>query len=1335
MADGQQLELYMPTNATVYARIQSAGVHSVNLVDGLLEHLEEGALIVDSNLTVLAANAKIGDFLQASPTRLVGASLCDALWCGSPDAVDAIGPCIKNAVIRSQSITLEKVTFQPRDREALPAINLLVSPLANQGPLKTALLKILDVDPERPLAELQRRLNTALSIGHAGIWEWAPASGYYREFGFGQTNLGYEGQDEIADTHALIQRIHPDDRSAFVESLDTLIVGKVSRFENRFRHRHRDGRYLWLLCHGEVLERDHSGVPILVSGYYVDVTELAEISARLKEKEFNLELALESARQGVWDWNIIHDELSGSKSWYELFGYTPETARKIGITEIYHPDDVENTRRRLAATLKGDIDFYESEQRVRRADGEYVNCLIRGCVVARDRDGRALRMVGTHSDISALTEARNALDQRNQQLNLALQNSKQGIWEWDPTTDEFSEFGYLRYEDEAGVDVPIVSGAQLRELTHPDDIDKNNKHLSGYLRGDIPEYSIEHRIRNTDGTYRTMLVRGKVIDRDEHGVVTRVVGTLTDISDIKAQHQRLELALENGGQGMWEWQPIPDIIEFSDSWYALYGYQKNDINNVRDDISKLIHPDDLDRARQSMLDLLKGPDYDYTVEYRFRSKNGQYIWVMERGSVLERDELGRATLVVGTHVDISTQKIAEHEIAESQRFLKLVIDSVPDRVYWKDTRGCYLGVNRQFEIEAGLKDDSEVIGKTDADMPWAEHAQQYQDEDREIIRTGEAQFEIDHGFVDAQGNRHLVETSKIPMLHESGVTIGVLGISAEVTKRRQHEKQMKMLAECITSGSSGRLLDAIARGAVEISGISSALVARLDAVGRIATVVSCYPPNEDINGFAYDVNDTPCANTVSCDVCIYPDNVQSEFPKDRTLVDMGIVSYAGKRLLDIHGNAIGILALLDNKPMKYPDYAMSILDVLSATAASELEREQRENALRDSEKRYRTIYDNVPAIICTVDDQHEIIDVNNAWIAATGYTFEQTVGSHLSDYFTDESRALYLALPSNNTQTQRVADIKLDFRCKDQRIIKLSFNATRTISAKGTPVTVTVLEDVTAKISYEQELRLAATAFETHEALVIRDAEKHILRVNNAFKNITGYCDADVVGRISVDSDNTESSDDDQAQIWQSVDLCGMWEGERVNHRTDGTKYATWRTITAVQDDAGEISHYVENFSDITELKLALAEAEKLAYYDPLTDLPNRRFLVEKLEANIKSLKQSNTTGALLFVDLDQFKTINDSLGHAVGDALLIQVAKRLRNLMRQEDTIGRLGGDEFVIVLFELARDRDKAREQAGLVAKKIHAELGKTYELDNHAFKVTPTIGVTLFPEDGKT
>ncbi|HEX2010757.1 MAG TPA: EAL domain-containing protein [Roseateles sp.] len=271
--------------------------------------------------------------------------------------------------------------------------------------------------------------------------------------------------------------------------------------------------------------------------------------------------------------------------------------------------------------------------------------------------------------------------------------------------------------------------------------------------------------------------------------------------------------------------------------------------------------------------------------------------------------------------------------------------------------------------------------------------------------------------------------------------------------------------------------------------------------------------------------------------------------------------------------------------------------------------------------------------------------------------------------------------------------------------------------------------NVTARKQSELELRLAATAFEAQEGMFITDTGRRILRVNKAFSSITGYTAAEAVGHTPALLSSGHHGPDYIDEVAALVTRQGHWQGEIMSRRKNGEIYPQWLTLSAVRDGDGAISHCVGLFSDITARKAAEAEIERLAFYDPLTGLPNRRLLLDRLQRALAAAQRGGRHGALLLIDLDNFKTLNDTQGHDLGDRLLKQVAERLSPCVRKSDTVARLGGDEFVIVLDELSEDGHSAAVEAEAVGSKLLKLLTEPYELSGVEHHSTASIGIALF------
>jgi len=396
-------------------------------------------------------------------------------------------------------------------------------------------------------------------------------------------------------------------------------------------------------------------------------------------------------------------------------------------------------------------------------------------------------------------------------------------------------------------------------------------------------------------------------------------------------------------------------------------------------------------------------------------------------------------------------------------------------------------------------------------------------------------------------------------------------------------------------------------------------------------------------------------------------------------------------------------------------------------------RKQEEAALHASESRFRRMANSSPIMIWITDAKGIPGFVNQSWIDFTGVDQAQAMTSDgwLGTVHPDDRQTAFIAYYQNIESREFITT---EYR------LRRADGEWRHVLDRGTPLFdddgafsgyIGSAIDITERKQAEVKLRIAAIAFESQEAMVITDADTVILQINQAFTKITGHTALEVVGRKM---NIFKSGRHDAAfydAMWDCINRTGEWQGEIWDRRKNGEIYPKWLTITAVKDDHGAVINYVGTHTDITERKLAEDEIRKLAFYDPLTRLPNRRLLTERLKQAQAASNRSKQIGALLFIDLDDFKTLNDTLGHDRGDLLLQQVAERLSACTRESDTIARQGGDEFVMILEDLGEDIDEAASSAEAAGRKILAILNEPYQLAGKDHHTTPSIGITLFQD----
>jgi diguanylate cyclase (GGDEF)-like protein/PAS domain S-box-containing protein len=373
------------------------------------------------------------------------------------------------------------------------------------------------------------------------------------------------------------------------------------------------------------------------------------------------------------------------------------------------------------------------------------------------------------------------------------------------------------------------------------------------------------------------------------------------------------------------------------------------------------------------------------------------------------------------------------------------------------------------------------------------------------------------------------------------------------------------------------------------------------------------------------------------------------------------------------------------------------------------DRKQAESALRASHETLLGILGTTLDGYWCTDGQGRLLDVNPAYCRQSGYTREELLRMRIPDLEAAENPAETAAHLRH--LMQHGCDLfESKHRRKDGSVWDVEISATYRSGLAGGQLFVFV-RDITERKRADAEVRIAAATFESQDGIIVTDANSVILRVNRAFSQITGYTAEEVVGR----KPHLFKSDRHDAEffrsMWDTIHRTGGWQGEIWDRRKNGEIYPKWLTITAVRDSKGIVTHYVGTHSDITERKRAEEQVRQLAFYDTLTQLPNRRLFNDRLIQTMAANKRNGCHGALIFIDLDNFKPLNDTYGHAVGDLLLIEAADRLRGCVREMDTVSRFGGDEFVVMLGQLANDRDGSQALARGIAEKIRARLAAPY------------------------
>jgi len=402
------------------------------------------------------------------------------------------------------------------------------------------------------------------------------------------------------------------------------------------------------------------------------------------------------------------------------------------------------------------------------------------------------------------------------------------------------------------------------------------------------------------------------------------------------------------------------------------------------------------------------------------------------------------------------------------------------------------------------------------------------------------------------------------------------------------------------------------------------------------------------------------------------------------------------------------------------------------------EHQQAERALRQSESRFRTVarLSSDFAYSCVrIGDADSVVDwITDAFYNLTGFTEADLRVNKNWLFVVHPDDRESVSAPARRMRPGETSENEFRAVVRDGGI-RWFVNRMECEAEPGTADGrrfFGAVRDVTEHRRGEERLRLLATAFEsTRDGVVITDPKARILAVNRAYSDITGYDEAEILGQNPRILQSGRHGRAFYQALWTGVRKTGYWQGELWNRRKNGEVYPQWLTISAVRDARGKITHYVGVLTDISRIKSAEERLDRLAHRDPLTDLPNRLLAQSRLAHALEQAQRHGRRVGVLFVDLDRFKTVNDSLGHAAGDELLRATARRLRDGLGAEHTLARLGGDEFLVVVEDLQRP-----EEAAAVAQTVLDLSATPLALSSHPeIYINASIGLSLYPDDGRT
>ncbi|MDH5358089.1 MAG: EAL domain-containing protein [Gammaproteobacteria bacterium] len=388
--------------------------------------------------------------------------------------------------------------------------------------------------------------------------------------------------------------------------------------------------------------------------------------------------------------------------------------------------------------------------------------------------------------------------------------------------------------------------------------------------------------------------------------------------------------------------------------------------------------------------------------------------------------------------------------------------------------------------------------------------------------------------------------------------------------------------------------------------------------------------------------------------------------------------------------------------------------------------------LLQEQQEWLKLYFELPLIgMATIKEDQYWLDINQKFCSILGYSRDELQELKLSDLVVKKHQEkLLTALKDITDFSTEHTEVELEMTHQDSHIIFVHM-VIHCMRLENEHNLVIMMDDISERKQAEQNLHLANKVINSStEAIMITDHKSDIVRVNSAFCHLTGYEENEVLGRNPRLLQSGRNTKQFYQDMWESITDTGHWEGEIWDRRKDGTTYPKWMNISSIaRSGTHEVTHYVAMFSDMSERKKTENQIRYLAYHDSLTGLPNRTFMEERLIRAIIDAEVEKTHIALIQLDLDNFKTINDSMGHYIGDQLLKEVGQRLEDNFRDTDIVARLGGDEFLIMLDKL-NDTKNIKQLAENLLKAFEEQ----FKVLNYTMHITPSVGIVTYPQDGE-
>ena len=972
--------------------------------------------------------------------------------------------------------------------------------------------------------------------------------------------------------------------------------------------------------------------------------------------------------------------------------------------------------------------------------------------------------------------------------------------------------GYTQ-EDLVGENSP----ASYNDITHVDDRHRVVTTIEQAL-GQGQAYKVEYRIITRSGEEKWVWEKGQAVLNDV-GEIVGLEGFITDITPLKQTEAALRESetryrmLAESSLDLISQHDLTGVFHYvSPACRNLLGYTPEEL--IGRSPEQFFHPQDKPRVLQHYRQFLRLKAVP-TLRFRIRHRSGDYRWFETISCMINQPSELSDRQVLAVSRDVTEQVEAEQALIEREKFLSLVLDSIPQHLFWKDHKGTYLGCNQAFAQSVGLQNSAEVVGKTDYDLPTysVEDASHYRQQDRRVMQANWPQIDTLE-FKEDPLNRW-INCSKFPIHDACQQVIGVLGSLEDVSDRIAFQKSLnrreqyltalvelqRQLLDLDSSWDNARFCAALQPLALATEANRVYLYERLpDAPHQLiqraqwtsADTVSTYGHPSvaafDLQGAIADwVVELSQKNCINQTLDQFPEPLQQILGQAPSTVKSILLLP-----LQVRGQFSGLIGFDNCEAARiWSQSEVNLLRVAAHAVAIATERFQAEISLRQAETKYRSIFENAVEGIFQTTPSGRYITVNPMLAKIYGYASPQELITSL----TNIEQQLYVEPGRRETFVEQmltqgsVIGYESAVYKKDGTVIWISESARATYDANGEVVGFEgTVEDITERKKSELELHrrdrlLQGVAQGSQHLLTNLDIKQSLPKIL-AILGQAAAADRAYLYENHHDSVSGEPSMSLQYEWTQTGIRSGIDQPHWQNQSYAEHGLMRWyRAFQAGQPVRGRVSTFSEaeqqlllqddivsivmvpifidhdlwgyiGFDACRQIRDWTPSEESIlvtiaasiggalkrrhteeqmryqAFHDPLTGLPNRTAFNQQLPLAMATARRHKTLIAVMFLDLDRFKNINDTLGHAIGDALLVQATQRLIEGLRRNDMLARWGGDEFTLIL----RDLESTAEAAS-VAERLAENLKPPFLIDHHELYITGSIGIAVYPNDGDT